>query len=72
MLPFLLGKLIYGALSHFLYDANIATSDTIKTVLSFVSEVTATVVLLWAGVATREMWIGTASKVQEAAVESNW
>lgn len=70
-LPFLLCKLIYGALSYFLYDANFVTSDTIKVVLSFVSEVIATVVLLWAGVATREMWTGTASKVQEAAMESN-
>jgi hypothetical protein len=36
-----------------------------------VPEVIATVVLLWAGVATRKMWTGTASKTQEAAMESN-
>lgn len=34
-------------------------------------EVIATVVLLWAGIATREMWTGTASKAMEGAMESN-
>jgi hypothetical protein len=67
-LPFLLCKLIYGALSFFLYDPNFATSDTIKAVMSFVPEIIATVVLLWVGVATREMW--GVSKVKEAKVES--
>jgi hypothetical protein len=39
--------------------------------MSFVPEVIATVVLLWAGIATREMWKGTSSESTKAAMETH-